>query len=602
MKSPEEIDEIYENLRYVRGRDHERMRYMRMLMNNEMPVPLPELNEQEQSTVANLALNGQDQLARRLSSVEPTMYWPNLDPGKMHADRRAKEKPRVIKGFHEANLLPIKLSKRARFFLSYAETGVLVRPNRKMGMPKWQVVSPLDTYLPRSEFDDYLPTCVIFTQVFTYGKLVELFGEELADSVSKPPGWDYDNKYANYGVEFEVLTYNDEYEYSMILLGYKRADERPDYGTGRSAIRLTYAENLVGRPLFVCAGRITLDAQLGHFDGIVGMYQTQAALMALTVIAQRKTVWPTTWLKGFPNDPEDPEIIVTPDPYKGIPGQVRHGEIEPMNLDPAFRALEIMDRHEEAMRKEAGLPAEFGGMSATNIRTGRRGAQVMGSTIDFTIQEAQAIFAASIKEENKLAIAIDKAYFNRKKVFYIESRSYVGAVEYTPSELWDSDAHVVDYPFAGTDLQNLTIEAGQRVAMGTMSRETFMEHDPAIRDVPAERQKLLRQAVEDSVLQGLTMLTGNPEGPMQLPHIARLDKKIAEGKELYEAMLELQEEVQAEQATPAEVPAEAQPGIAQPGQGVEQPEAIPEMDTSMNRMTQLLGSMGTQQMAQKFRK
>jgi hypothetical protein len=89
---------------------------------------------------------------------------------------------------------------------------------------------------------------------------------------------------------------------------------------------------------------------------------------------------------------------------------------------------------------------------------------------------------------------------------------------------------------------------------------------------------------------------------MQLPHIARLDKKIAEGKELYEAMLELQQEVQAEQATPAETPAEAQPGIAQPGQGVEQPEAIPEMDTSMNRMTQLLGSMGTVQTAQKYRK
>jgi hypothetical protein len=602
MKSPEEIDEIYENLKYVRGRDHERMRYMRMLMNNEMPVPLPELNEQEQSTVANLALNGQDQLARRLSSTEPTMYWPNLDPGHHHADKRATQKPRVIRGFHEANLLTIKLSKRARFFLSYAETGVFIRPNRKMDMPKWHVTSPLDTYMPRAEFDDYLPTCVITTQSFTYGSLVEMFGEDMADSVSKPPGWDYDNKYNNYGVEFEVITYNDEYEYSMILLGYKRADEKPYYDSGRSCVRLTYAENLVGRPLYVCAGRITLDAQLGHFDGIVGMYQTQAALMALTVIAQRKTVWPTTWLKGFPNDPEDPEIIVTPDPYKGIPGQVRHGEIEAMNLDPAFRALEIMDRHEEAIRKEAGLPAEFGGMSATNIRTGRRGSQVMQSTIDFTIQEAQAIFAASIKEENKLAIAVDKAYFDRKKIFHIETRSFVGAVEYKPTDLWDSDAHVVDYPFAGTDLQNLTIEAGQRVAMGTMSRETFMEHDPAIRDVPAERQKLLRQAVQDSVLQGLTMLTANPEGPMQLPHIARLDKKIAEGKELYEAMLELQQEVQAEQATPAETPAEAQPGIAQPGQGVEQPEAIPEMDTSMNRMTQLLGSMGTVQTAQKYRK
>jgi hypothetical protein len=606
MKHPEEIAELYEDRKRAYGVDIQRMRQMRELMNNEMPVPLPELSTNEQSTVANLALSGQDQLARRMASVAPTHYWPSTDPGKTRADQRAKDKPRVMTGWHEENSLNLKMGKRGRFFLSYATSPVILRPHRQMGIPKWNVVSPLDTFLPKSSFDDYLPKDFILTSTFTYKDLLDRFGNDVVDTVNKPADWDWDNPYHNFDVEFEVLEYCDEHEYSMILLGHQAPEYYPNHNSYERApaARLTYAQNLVGRPLMVCPGRITLDAQLGHFDGIVGMYQTQAALMALTVIAQRRSVWPTEWLVPFPNSTEEPEIVVTPDPYEGIPGEIHGGTIETQNLDPAFRALEVMDRQAEAIRAEAGLPAEFGGQSATNIRTGRRGAQVMGAAIDFTISEAQAIFAKSLKEENKLAIAIDKAYFDHKKIYYVESRSFMGKVEYTPSELWDVDKHVVDYPFAGVDLQNLTIEGGQRVAMGTMSRESFMDMDPAIVDTKGEIQKIHRQGIQDAFLAGAQSLAANPEGPMQLPHIARLDKKLAEGKELYQAFLELQEEVQREQdeAAPPEQHELTQPGMAAPGQGVEQPEAIPEMDQSMNRMNQLLGSLGTTQMAQKYRK
>lgn len=599
-KPSEEIAQLYQDLKFAYGRDIERMRRMRQLMNNEMPVPLPELNQQESATVANLALSGQDQLARRVASVLPTHYWPNLNPGHRAADRRARDKPRVMNGWHEANAMDLKLGKRGRYFLSYATTPVVIRPSNRLGIPQWNLHSPLDTFLPKSRFDDMLPMFGIITSTYTYGDLVQRFGHELVNSVNRPLDWDYDNDYNNYHQEFEVLEYTDEYEYSMHLLGALATGQYPQYERLPS-VRITYAENLVGRPLIVCAGRITLDAQLGHYDGIIGMYQTQAALMALTVIGQRKTVWPAQWLVPFPNSNETPEIVVTPDPYEGIPGEVHGGTIETQNLDPAFRALEVMDRQAEAMRQEAGIPAEFGGQSSTNIRTGRRGAQVMGASIDFTIAEAQAIFARSLKEENKLAIAIDKAYFNRPKTFFIESRSYVGKVDYTPDDLWDTDKHVVDYPFAGVDLQNLVIEGVQRVSSGTMSRETFMEMDPAVRDVPAEIQRIHRQGIQDAYITGIQTLAAQPEGPMQLPHVARLDKLLADGHPLYEAVELLQREVQETQATPAEVPAEAQPGIAMPGQGVEQPEPIPEVDQSMNRMTQLLGSLGTVQTAQRYR-
>jgi hypothetical protein len=603
MKTAEEIVQLYKARKASLGVDFQRMREIQAVMNNEIVLPLPELQDDERPAVANLAQQGMQQLSRRIASVPPMHYWPAMKPGQKASEERATNRRKIMQGWHHDNKMKRRIGKRGRFFLAYACAPVLIRPDPKLKIPRWIVKNPLHTFPGEDAFDDHTPSDCIFVTSHTYAGLLTSFPEAV-ENVTKPDNWDFHNDYNNYEIVFEMLEYWDADEMVLVLMGHER--HNPYSGdpekSGQEPIHeiITRAENLIPYCPVVIPGSINLDKQLGHFDGIVGMYQTQAALMALTIVGQRRTIWPREWLVSNPN--ETPEVIATPNPYKGQPGVLKGGSLETQNLDPSFSTLETMNMLEHAQRQTAALPAEFGGMSQSdNVRTGRRGAQVMGAAIDFTIAEAQDTFAESLVEENIRAIAIDKAYFNSPKTYHVATRSFVGAVNYTPEDVWETDKHVVDYPIAGTDVQNLPIEGGQRIAMLTLSREGFMEVDPMVADPKAEIQRMVREGVQTAFVSQVQTIASMPEGPYQPVDLARLDDLLGQGLDIYEAITILDEEVRERQATPAETPQQEQPGLAPPGQGTEQPPAIPEQGPSMSNLRNLLASLGTTQTAGKYR-
>ena len=598
----EKIKELYLHRQHMAGIDLQRMRHVQAVMDGEIVLPLPsQVGPAESAAVANLALQGMGQLARRTASLLPTIYFPTIRPGIKRSANDARDRRRVMLSWHHENRIRRVLGKRARYFLAYATTPVVIQPDADKKIPQWRTLDPLHTFPSEMDYDELTPYDCIHDMEHSYGWLKDHYPEQVK-AASKPDGWNYENDYLNNEVMFTVLEYWSKTENSMVLLGHGRPEgwhgENQQPLTG-NAVYLEAVPNYTGMCQVVTPGSINLSKQQGHFDQIIGMYQMQAALMAMTYVAQQRAVWPREWLVARPN--ETPQVKSIPDPPAGIPGVLEGGELDHQNLDPSFRSLELMDRLEGAQRQTAGLPPEFGGASSTNIRTGKRGSQVLSTTIDFTIQEAQNILAESIYEENRRAIAIDRIYFPARKHYLVVTRSFAGQVLYTPRELWASDKHVVDYPIAGTDMQNLPIEGGQRVAMGAMSRQTFMEMDPAISDAEAEIQRIQREGIATAFLSSIQNLAANPEGPYQPVDLARLDELVAQGKELYEAVMILQQEVQERQATQAQTQAQAQPGLSLPGEGVEQPGALPEPSADMNTMAQLLGQLGTVQTAQRYR-
>jgi len=595
-RTAEDIWQLYLARRASMGEDIQRMMEIQAVMNYEMALPLPELSQDEKPAVANLAQQGMSQMGRRVASVDPTVVFPSLNPGAKGPNEDALNRERLVNSWHYENDSRILRAQRARRFLAYAACPTVLKPNSKLGIPCWYNRHPLHTLPAETEFNDYMPLDCIFIQTHTYQWLNERYPEQTAN-IKKPYNWDpgLDNS----DLAFTVLEYIDEYVCAHILIAPDVVEEMPGYhgSYGTNAEVLSVYDNLAGVCLAVCPGSINLDKQLGHFDGIIGMYQAQAALMALTVVGQRRTVWPREWLVSNPN--ETARVSSVPDPASGRPGVLQGGSLVTQQMDPSFRADQIQDMLEHAARQTASLPSELGGMSPTNVRTGRRGAQVMGAAIDFTISEAQDVFAKSTRHENEVAMEIDKAYFNVKRSVFIMSRGFKGTVSYKPTELWKNAKHIVEYPIQGVDLDQLPVIAGQRIAMNTMSRRRFMEIDPLIPDAHAESRQIEREAVVQAFLAQIQALANNPEGPYQPIHLARLDKMLAEGDmDLYEAIIILQDEIQQEQAQQAPDPAAAQPGLSMPGQGVEQPASIPEQGPSLTNLTQLLSSLGQVDSAQ----
>jgi len=596
MLSALDILDLFQDRQSSRAVDIQRMRKMQAVMNNDLKLPVPELKSDERPAVANLMQQGMRQLAMRIASVTASIYFPSLDPADPQANDDANNRHRLIQAWRTENRENLITARRARHLLTYAECPVVVKPAPSVSkpIPVWQVQNPMECYPSDTQFNDYLPRDCILVHHNSLGWLSKYFKDQTSRIYK---GTNFNGANPDMDQLFTVLTYISAAQITMVLIGQEDSSAQ-SYAIpatpGSQAQVLAHTENLTGCPFVVIPNAINLDKKIGFFDGIVGMYEAQAVLMALGLVAQRRSLWPREWAESRPN--EQVTIRTIPDPYNGIPGEVDGGVITQQKLDPSFQAFEYMDRLTEAEQRSAGLPSEFGGFSNTNIRTGRRGSQVMGATVDYTISESQDILAHSAEVENYIAIEIDKAYYNKRKSYYIASRSFAGSVTYTPSNLWKTSAHIVEYPIAGVDLQNLPVEGGQRVQMGVWSRERFMEVDPGTPDAKAEKKRILGESIQQIQLQSIMAEATNPQMQgMTSIDLNSLYKHIMGDVDFSVAIDKVHAEAQQRQATAAEsaMAPEAQPGITQPGAGGAQPPPPIQNQANMQDFTQLLRQAAT---------
>jgi hypothetical protein len=324
-------------------------------------------------------------------------------------------------------------------------------------------------------------------------------------------------------------------------------------------------------PLVIVPQRITLDKPHGQFDGLLGMYYTRARLQALTEIAIERGIFPDEYLVARPG--ENPEIIQIADGKTGQLGVVKGGDIQIQQSNPGYKTDTALDRLERQERLEGAIPAEFGGESGTNIRTGRRGDSVLAATVDFRVQEAQEIFASSMIEEDKVAIAIEKAYWGANAKSFFMPGMGGGIKDYTPNKLWETDFHYVAYSAAGSDVNSLIVGLGQRLGTGLMSKESAREADPLISDPELEKDRLVAEGIEAALLSSIQAQAADPNGPYQPDDLAYIASQVQSNKmNLSQAIMAAQKRAQARQAeqAPAGSP-ETMPGLAMPGMGAEQP-------------------------------
>tara|TARA_R100000458_G_C8271447_1_gene246181 strand:- start:109 stop:1863 length:1755 start_codon:yes stop_codon:yes gene_type:complete len=570
VKTIEEIVAIYASRQQGYDDSKSRMRNLRDYYNGDVIVPLPEINSDEQSAVANLLAQGLDQTAMRIASTKPDIYCPPVDPQKKRSRENSGIRRKAIFGWWENSRMDLQLAKRARHLIGYATTITQLRFNPKTGCPEWHLRDPLTAY-PATLLgvDDMRPRDVIFAYERSLGYLRTMYPEVAAVFQS--------DSGAGEDQPIEMIEYISGEE--QVLIAMRGPVKTGLFATSSDSdenivVELERAPNILGECPVVCAERINLDDAQGQFDGILGMYQMQARLMALEVIAVQKGVFPDTWLVGRPG--ETPQIVNPADGLTGEVGVIRGGDLRDMQMQPGYMTNPAIDRLERAQRLTAGIPPEFGGESTTNIRTGRRGDAVLSAVVDFPVQEAQRIMARSLQEENKLAVNMSKAYAgNKGKSFYVTTKNAKGRVDYTPNDNFDSTDNVVSYSQAGADINNLVIGGGQRVGMGTMSKQSFMAIDPLVDDPEFEHDTVIAEQLEGALLSSIQQQAS--QGAIPPADLARIMELVANNEmELAEAVEKVQREAQerqAEQVAPDSP--EAMPGLAQPGMGAESATAAP---------------------------
>ena len=564
MLSVEQIVSLYNARREAQGPIMRRMREVRDLANGDVVIPLSELDRNARTNVANLLVQGLDQTSMRIASTMPMPFFPPIKQGNIDSQEMARLRKKIILSYWDHNKMNLKMRRRARHFLAYSSSPVMMRPDFRKLQPTWSVRNPLDTYpAPSEDPDNLVPDDCIFTYTKTAQWLIDNYGEQVIGKLRMGR--------IVFDTKFTLLEYVDDQELVICVMGAPLAEGlTPPERAGMETVELERMPNRTGMPLAVMPQRISLDTPKGQYDGVLGMYFTRARLQALTEIAIERGIFPDEYLVARAG--ENPEIIQMADGKTGQLGVVKGGDIQQLQTNPGYKTDTALDRLERQERLEGAIPAEFGGESGTNIRTGRRGENVLSATVDFRVQEAQAVFEQALYEEDKIAIAIEQAYWGaQKKSFFIPGRVSGGMTHYVPNKVFETDFHYVSYPSSGSDVNGLIVGLGQRLGTGLMSKESAREADPLITDPELEKDRITSESLEAALLSSIQAQAADPNGPYQPDDLAYLTMLTVEKNvSIYEAVQMTQKRAQERQAAmaPAGSP-ETMPGLAVPGSGAE---------------------------------
>ena len=593
MKTVEDIVGMANSRQSRRAPMIAQMNVVRDLYNATMAVPLPELDSNERPAVANLLKSGIDGTARRINSTLPDVYFPPAKPGQKTAEANADTARRAVLGWWMHNDMQKIMARRVRHFLGYAISPVVLRPDLDARHACWEVRDPLTCLPAPTVLDSCTPSDVIFTFTRPVSWLRSYYPQAAMAL------------YLNPQVEtVQLLEYLDDSETVLVALGHDR-DPQQMYTstyTGAPHVELARTVNKTGLCNVVIPNRVTMDKDAGQFDDLIPMYYKQAKLDALEYIAIEQGVFPRTWLVG--RQGENPQIVTMADGRKGEVGVVKGGDLREENLNPGYKTTEAIDRLASEQRLSGNVPAEMQGVSSTNIRTGRRGDQVLANGIDFGIQEAQKIFEVSLREENRRAVAIAKTYFgNEKRSFFVDWRGATGPVEYIPNVVFPTDHNVVKYAMAGSDLDGQTVRTGQKLGAGLISKMTARRQDPEVQDPDFEDHQIVVEQVETAFLGGLSQQIAQQAFPLA-EAVQFLDLVKHQRMNPVEAFQKVQADAQAKQATngapgeptgPVEPTApEAQPGVSP---GSEAGVAIPPVGPASQNLMDILRNAGRERSA-----
>ena len=542
----QEITTLYKQRLNLYGPLHQKMKLIQSIYNGTMEVPLPDMEESAMPSVPNLLAAGVDQMAGRITSVVPSVNFASMKPGVRVSDRRAGTASRTVTGWWQADRVPMKMKQRGRHQIAYGMSPVVIRWDNKHKRPTWQVRHPLETY-PST---DLLPGQLSPTDcIFAYRRSVGwLRSKGYGDRVTALTG---DYEMPN-DASILLIEYVDTYETHLIAAGYKTPDpylmtELDMVGSQLRGVTLERYPNMSGdvNPV-VIPMRITLDTAGGQFDNMIGMYYQQAKLMSLEVIAVEKGIFPDTYLVSRPG--EVGRFLDGPhDGRTGMVNIIAGGDIREVVSQPGYLTNPTIDRLERNQRVTAGIPAEFGGESGGNIRTGRRGDAVLSAVIDYPVAEAQQTFGYALQEENVAAIELAKQWDgNNKRTMFVGTGNAARPVTYVPNETFETVEHVVSYPASGADLNSLIIGIGQRVGLGIMSKQTASTLDPYIDNPEVERDAIISEGLEQALMAGLQQQAAAGAIPPLV--VAKIIKLVKNDKmELAEAMNKVTEEALKEQ-------------------------------------------------------
>lgn len=502
-------------------------------------------------TIANVI----DMLGMRASSVLPYWTFPARAPEYDTSRERAARQKKAWSATCYESQFDLVQGRAHRHLAGYGTSSLRVVWDYGTGMPRIICEDPLSTFAEPKKAEDTRPPCNV-GYVYEMNALeirslwpqarTEKGGPVAADQRGSNELW-------------TLAEWMDDDQIMIGIVGPKFPTEQyRSYDTRQSDVpwlMLSWTPNYAGRCTAVVPKQISLRDIAMHVANAIGMSDFANKFMALGAAALEKGVYPDTYAigadRGSPKiqgrvwkDGRDGEINILEDVTQV--GQLRQ--------TPDPQVWQVAQQLQDNIAMSLGLnPAQQGQATHQAMRTGRGIDTIVGAQTDPRIHDMHKIVEAYIPHLTQMAFAYYKGMAPKKKYEIFSGwPGDQGYTKFTPDSDLDADVKMVaEYAIAGADVQATTIELGQLRATEAISMKTYRLKHPHIGDDESEEHQVLIEnmdkALMTSVLQGLAAPPGTPGGIDPIAG-SKLRKKLEKRMPIFQAVLEVQQEMQEMQA------------------------------------------------------
>lgn len=515
-----------------------------------------------------------DNYAMRAASVMPSITCPATDPGKERGQGSrdwARTRRRAVAATMNFNRFELVMRKLMRHLSGYQTCSAIVRPDFVAGMPRIEVMNPLNTFPdPRSSDDFRDPIDCIYIHGYSASYLRKHF-PQLRSEVGGPIGHrDMD------GTLWDIVEYVDGNVFVTGLAGRRGVWDSSGMHSLAAATELARIPNRMGRFPGMTMGRISLDRMGSALQHVVGQLDWAARLQLLDVIATEKSIFPDMFIIGETSRP--PKLHTSDGMWKdGRTGEVNvitdANNIGQIRNTPDPAGARAIDRMERNARVNLGLIPQFNGETSNALRTGRGIETMMGAAVDPRVHEMQVLALNWLPLIGSAIIDCYATYWPDQK---FEMHSMYpgdhGLVSFTPNrEMADNNYVAFSYPIAGADLQLTNIVLSQMLGAGAISRTTFREQHPWINDAEGEERRVREEQLEELAFQSLTQQAVGGNIPIEQLAMIEEAMKADNGGDIFTAIRIATEKLKAQQAAeppppdPGQITApDMQPGLGGP--------------------------------------
>jgi hypothetical protein len=304
---------------------------------------------------------------------------------------------------------------------------------------------------------------------------------------------------------------------------------------------------------FVPAWEIVLPSfdgqRRGIFDQALHLLRVMQRLMLMTILSTEEHAFPATASYD----------VINPEDY-GPGADLRYrsadGKIDRLGPATHFDVKDLVARLGDEASKQALYPQQLSGEPGASIVSARGIGASMGA-LDARLAVAHKQFEVGLGKMSGFLLAMDETFCDGDKTIVGDLRDMSDAESYRPSKDVNG-AWVVNCTYgvgAGSDPSNAEMRVNMNFANGFLSRESARAQLPFLEDPEAEPVKQFREAMQDSIVQGIMQMSAQGD-----PSLAAKALELLESDDLDfdQVMRDLVEAIQA----PPEAPPGGDPAAA----------------------------------------